>query len=118
MWWHHYFTCTRSPPLWAQRLEAKIDQLIAAQATTQRREEREEQALMTMIDAIKKLQDDVAAQTEVVQSAEMLINSIPQLIRDAAGDPAALEQLASTIEANSAGLADAVAANTPAAPTV
>ena len=121
--------CTRSPPSrsglpWAvwvggfemrlYRIENKLDQLLAlvqASAT------REESQMSAMGDAIAKLQADVAAETTVDQSAITLLNGIPQLIKDAAGDPSALNDLAASIEANTAGLASAVTQNTPAAPT-
>lgn len=52
----------------------------------------------------------------VNQSAITLLNSLSQLIRDNADDPAALNALADKLDAQQQQLADAVVANTPAAP--
>lgn len=67
---------------------------------------------------LTQLQADVAAETTIDQSAIQLLNTLAQELRDSIGDPAALDALASQIEANSANLAAAVAANTAPAPTV
>jgi len=68
-------------------------------------------------------QDAIAAETEVVQSAKTLLESLNQKLDDAlaAGTPdeviAAVRALKDGIVANKDGLAAAVAANTPAEPT-
>lgn len=49
-------------------------------------------------------------------SAITLLNQLSQLIRDNANDPAALAALADRLDAQQQALADAVVANTPAAP--
>ncbi len=64
---------------------------------------------------LSALQAEVEQQTAVVQSAITLINGLAQQLRDAAGDPAAVQALADQLDASTQALADAVAANTPAA---
>ena len=61
---------------------------------------------------------DVAAQTTVVSSVTTLLQQLGQQLKDAiaANDPAALQELADQIVANSNALANAVAANTPGTP--
>lgn len=71
----------------------------------------------TEIMDLARLQASVAAQTDVIASAETLLTSLAQAIRDSAGDPAALAALADTVDANSSGLAASVVENTPAAST-
>lgn len=61
---------------------------------------------------LSALQASVAAQSTVIASAETLLSTLAQEIRDAAGDPAAIAALADTIDQNSAGLAEAVKNNT------
>lgn len=62
---------------------------------------------------LTQLQAAVAAETTVNESAVALLGQLAQLIRDAAGDPAALAALADSIEQNTQSLSDAVTANTP-----
>lgn len=87
-----------------------------------RRTRRQLQRLLQMEETeimdLSRLQASVAAQTDVITSAETLLTSLAQAIRDSAGDPAALAALADTVDANSSSLAASVAENTPAAPTV
>lgn len=71
----------------------------------------------SMMADLKKLQDDVAANTTVVTSAVTLLDTLAQMIRDNAADPVALEKLATDLETNSKALGEAVARNTPATPT-
>ena len=66
--------------------------------------------------AIDDLQAAVAAEDTVIDSAITLIKGIPALIAAAGVDPAKLTALQADITAKSQSLADAVAANTPAAP--
>ena len=70
---------------------------------------------------LTKLQADVAAQTTVTQGVATLLQQLAQQIADlktaGASDPsvqAAIDDLATKVEANSAALATAVSANTPA----
>lgn len=65
--------------------------------------------------AIDDLQAAVAAEDTVIDSAITLIKGIPALIAAAGVDPAKLTALQADITAKSQSLADAVAANTPAA---
>jgi len=84
---------------------------------------------MTQLDDnIVALQQTVAADTTVVQSAVSLINGIAQQIADAvaaamaagatADELKSLTDLGTSIQGNTQQLADAVQANTPAAPPV
>ena len=66
--------------------------------------------------AIDDLQAAVAAEDTVIDSAITLIQGIPALIAAAGTDPAKLAALQTDITTKSKALADAVAANTPAAP--
>lgn len=61
------------------------------------------------------LEASVAKSTEVQQSAIVLIQGLAQQLRDAGTDPVKLQELADALDINAASLADAVAANTPAA---
>ena len=63
------------------------------------------------------LQAQVAQNTAVEQSAIVLIQGIAARIDAARTDPAALQALTNELRAMDTQLADAVAANTPAAPT-
>lgn len=84
------------------RIEHKLDWLIQGE-------------LHQMAD-LTQLTTDVAADTDAVNSAVTLLNTLAAEITANANDPAALAQLASDLEANTANLAAAVTANTPAAP--
>lgn len=59
---------------------------------------------------------DVAGTADAVTSAVTLIQSIADELRNAAGDQAAIDALATQLEGAKQSLADAVVANTPAAP--
>ena len=103
----------RSPPLWAQRLEAKLDQVLAAQAAAQQREEME---LMTLAE----LKAKVEATTTIEESAVALLTGLAQQLKDAlanGADPAAIQAIADELDAGTNDLAAAISANTPAAPT-
>src|SRR6266403_1761913 len=84
-----------------ERIEDKVDLLLNQQET--------------MMSALDDLQAAVAAEDTVIDSAITLINGIPALIAAAGVDPAKLTALQADITAKSKALADAVAANTPAA---
>lgn len=74
---------------------------------------REEERQMS---ALTDLQAEVEKVKTVEASAVTLITQIAQMLRDAiaAGDPAALTDLAAQLDTSATALADAVAANTPA----
>lgn len=65
---------------------------------------------------LTRLTAAVERDSTVNQSAITLLNSLSQLIRDNATDPAALTALADQLDAQQQALADAVVANTPAQP--
>lgn len=78
--------------------------------------------LETIMADLSKLQSDVSAQTTVIQSVSTLLSQLSKEISDLKNqgnaDPAlqaAIDDLASKVEANSQSLADAVTTNTPAA---
>lgn len=71
----------------------------------------------TEMAAIDDLQAAVTAEDTVIDSAITLIQGIPALIAAAGVDPAKLAALQTDITTKSQALANAVAANTPAAPT-
>jgi hypothetical protein len=70
----------------------------------------------SMNDQLTALQTEVANNTTVEQSAITLINGLAAQITAAGTDPVALGNLVTTLQANDAALAAAVAANTVAAP--
>jgi hypothetical protein len=65
---------------------------------------------------LERLTASVAAQTDVITSAQTLLGELSSLIRNAVNDPVALAAIADQVDANSAQLAAAVTENTPAAP--
>ncbi len=71
---------------------------------------------VAMSAALDKITSEVADTKSVIASAVTLINGLAQQIRDLSTDPVALNALADDLDASSKSLADAVAANTPAAP--
>jgi chromosome segregation ATPase len=72
------------------------------------------QKLSTMGQELQTLQQEVAENNTVMQSAITLLQGLKQRLDDAATDPAALKQLSDELDANTNALAAAVAANTPA----
>lgn len=66
---------------------------------------------------LTRITTEVEENGSVIDSAVVLLGSLSQQIRDLSTDPAALEALADSLDANSTRLAEAVVANTPAAPT-
>jgi hypothetical protein len=97
----------RSPPAWAVRLEAKIEQLLRYAAASQRWEEH-------AMAAIDDLEAKVAQVETVEGSAIALIQQIAQMLRDAGTDPARLAAVIQSLDSGQQRLADAVVANTPA----
>jgi uncharacterized protein YoxC len=71
-----------------------------------------EQKIMAALDT---LESDVTAETDVENSAIVLLNGLGAALKAAGTDPARLAALATTIETRKTALAAAVAANTPAA---
>lgn len=65
---------------------------------------------------LDRLTTEVAETKTVTQSAIVLLGQLSDLIRQNANDPTALNALADQLDSNQADLANAVAANTPAAP--
>jgi peptidoglycan hydrolase CwlO-like protein len=70
-----------------------------------------------MVADLNALRAQVAQNNNVIQSAIVLINGIAARIAQAAGDPAALQAIIDDLNNQDTQLAQAVAANTPAAST-
>lgn len=72
--------------------------------------------IMTILDDLK---GQVARNTTVTQSAVTLLQGLKQKLDDAiaSGDPAQLQALSDQLGKDDQALADAITANTPAAPT-
>ena len=66
---------------------------------------------------VQTILDKVNAEKTVIDSAVALLASLSQAIKDAGTDPAKLQAISDAIDAQQSELADAVAANTPAATT-
>lgn len=65
---------------------------------------------------LEDLASKLTQQTDVIQGASQLMSSLSQQLRDAKDDPAKIAQLAADLDRNTAALAAAIAANTPADP--
>jgi hypothetical protein len=89
-------------------VDPRIDTIL--QALT--RIEGKENKMATTLDT---LTSDVAAETTVEQSAITLLQGLKASLDAAGTDPAKLAALSTQIESNTAGLAAAITANTPAA---
>jgi hypothetical protein len=85
-----------------ERIDHKLDRLLRMEKTV-------------MAD-LARIEASVAAEGDAVTSAITLLGELAQLVRDAGSDPAALAALADQIDGQKQALADAVVANTPAAP--
>jgi len=70
-----------------------------------------------MSKSLDKLTKEVEENSDVVESAAVMIEGLAQQIRDASGDEEKLEQLAADLDTQQARLAEAVAKNTPFTPS-
>jgi hypothetical protein len=70
-----------------------------------------------MSQELDDLTASVAAEGTVIDSAIVLLNGLSAALAAAGTDPVKLAALKSDIDGKTASLADAIAANTPAAPT-
>jgi hypothetical protein len=77
--------------------------------TTNRQLLKELQKMSLQLD---NLEQEIHQNTDVVQSAIVLLGSLSQQIKDAGADPVKLQELTDALDANTANLAAAVAANT------
>jgi ABC-type transporter Mla subunit MlaD len=93
-----------------------LHRLIERQADEQALLHNVEERTIAMSAETERLTASVASLTTVEQSAVTLLGQLAQLVRDNATDPAALNALADSIDADANDLASAVTANTPAAP--
>lgn len=69
----------------------------------------------TMSEALDRLKAEVTENNDAIQSAIASITGMAQTIRDLKDDPAALEELADSLDAQSRQLVEAIVANTPTA---
>jgi hypothetical protein len=109
------FLITLDPAL--MDLVRSIASAISAGSNPNPQLDRIEGAITLMRAELLALQQQVQRDTEITSSAVTLLNGLAQQIREFKDDPVALAGLADSLEANNKALADAVAANTPAAPT-
>jgi hypothetical protein len=89
--------------------EQKLDRILSLLTTILQKEN----TIMALID---DLQADVTAEDTVIDSAVTLLNGLSAALAAAGTDPAKLAALRTDIQNKTQGLAQAVAANTPAAP--
>lgn len=75
-----------------------------------------ERKLMNTDEAIAALVAKVSEQSTVIESAITLLNGLSSQLQAAADDPAQIQAIIDQVAAQSAALAGAVAANTPAQP--
>lgn len=71
--------------------------------------------IIDMSTALARLQTELATNTDVTNAVLALVENLSTEIRNNVGDEAALNSLADSLDENSAKLAAAVSANTPAA---
>ena len=95
-----------------EKMDAIHSQLLSLEARMIRAQQKEDQIMVALSDVAA----DVAAEDTVVASAVVLLNSIGAQLAAAGTDPVALAALRTDIQTNTATLAAAVLANTPAAP--
>lgn len=94
---------------WVGRIEKKLDTIITLLERLLNQE-------MTMSKELDDLTAQVAANTQVEQSAVTLIQGIAAQLAAAGTDPVKLQALHDQLKSSADALAAAVAANTPAAP--
>lgn len=83
-----------------------------------KRYERIKERLSKMAGELARVQQEVTEISGSVDSAVALLQKLAQLIRDNAGDPAALNKIADDLDAKGTQLAEAVVANDPDTPPV
>jgi hypothetical protein len=98
-------------PIYA-KIDALAAQLKALQATLNTVQTGES----TMAADLSGIQSQVAANTNVIQSAITLLNGLAAQLQAAKNDPVAIQSIIDKMTADDNALAQAVAANTPAAP--
>lgn len=75
-----------------------------------------DQRTVAMATDLTRITTEVTEMSDAVDGAVALLNELAQIIRDNATDPAALNALADQLDSKGTALAEAIAANTPAAP--
>jgi len=99
-----------------RNIERKQDAILQNQSDIIEQQHLILKLISIMNTALQNLQNEVGNNTDLQQSAISLIQGLAQQIKDNADDPVAIKALADQIHSNSAALAAAIAANTPAAP--
>lgn len=92
-----------------RRQEAKLDACLAALIILR-------QEIEKMAKTLADVQADVTAEDSVIDSAVALLQGLAAQVAALQPNQAAIDALAADIEAKTTALANAVAANTPAAP--
>jgi hypothetical protein len=100
-----FFTNLRSACAGALRAEKETQNIL------KRIEERLDKIMVTLDDLIADAEDEKT----VIGSVVTLLGQLSQQIKDAGTDPAKLQALKDTIDANKKAIADAIVANTPQA---
>ena len=93
------------------RLEARSDRLEKGLQSIK-------EGLVTIMATLADVQARVAAEHDVNQSAITLLQNLSQMLKDAlaSNDPNAIQAIIDQMDSENKSLADAVTANTPAAP--
>lgn len=91
-------------------IEDKLDLILEKLGIIERSIKTGDTAIMTDLSA---LQAEVQQNTDATASITSLVEGLAQQLRDAAGDPAAVQALADQLDANTSLLVASVQANTP-----
>lgn len=96
------------PPEWSSTVNAKLDNITHLLQQVLGME-------VLQVATIEDLQTEVGQNTDVTQSAIVLLDGLSQQLKDAlaANDPAAIQAVVDQLDANTNALAEAVSANTP-----
>lgn len=78
--WHKLFRCVRDPPAWAVRLESKVDQLIAAQAVIQQKEDALMATQAEIDQALQEMRDALTAETDAEKAIVTQLDGLAGLI--------------------------------------
>lgn len=95
-------------PVFLRHIHRKLDRILYML-------ERSEQDFAIMSVSFDALTAQVAENTDVEQSAIVLLQAISEQLRNAAGDPAEVNALAARLKSSADSLAAAIVANTPPA---
>jgi chromosome segregation ATPase len=90
----------------------KLDEILRRLGLIEKSIKQGDEALMADLSALER---EVQENSDAVASATSLMEGLSEQLRQAAGDPAAIQALADELDANTQALAEAVVANTPQA---